>query len=188
MPNCCVPGCGNKSTDPRCVDITFHRLPINNKELLKDWIEKLNLNSYYNNNNCNSQIDDIVVVPDHHRVCSDHFDINCFRQPPAPPPSSTLSSASSSSLTSSTKRCLVSGSIPNKFDPITANTLKSNSENIEGKHLCWSNPPSLSLSLPLPLILVYFQLERLNLTTLTTDTVASISTSISIFILPFVHL
>ena len=66
MPYCCVPGCGNKSTDPCCSNLTFHRLPITNKDLLNTWIHNLNLNEEH--------------LPDHYRVCSAHFDSNSFRQ------------------------------------------------------------------------------------------------------------
>jgi hypothetical protein len=103
MPNCCVPACGNKSSDARCYDITFHRLPLNNKDILKIWIENLNLNQDQN-------------IPDHRRVCSQHFNLHCFRQ-----------------TSHTTKRCLLAGSIPNKFDPIAINLLKGNLENTEGK-------------------------------------------------------
>ena len=102
MPNCCVPGCGNKSSDPRSIDITFHRLPLNNKELLKIWVENLNLNEDKN-------------IPDHRRVCSEHFDLQCFRQ-----------------TSHTTKRCLLAGSIPHKFDPIAVNLFLGNLENTEG--------------------------------------------------------
>jgi hypothetical protein len=96
MPYCCVPGCGNKSSDPRCSQLTFHRLPITNKQVLEQWIEKLNLNEQY--------------IPDHYRVCSAHFDLTCFRQ---------------SAWTS--KRCVVPGSIPNKF-LVDKTNHKANSE------------------------------------------------------------
>ena len=84
MPYCCVPGCGNNSSNCNRENLTFHRLPFVNQELLKAWTDNLNLKKTY--------------LPDHYRVCSDHFDSQCFRQ-----------SAWAS------KRCIVPGSIPNKF-------------------------------------------------------------------------
>lgn len=105
MPVCCVPGCRNKSSDPRCTDITFHRLPINNKETLKYWIENLNLTLKEDQNS----------KSDYKRVCSEHFDIQCFRQ-----------------TSNTAKRCLLNGSIPHKFDPIASHYLKGNIENSEG--------------------------------------------------------
>jgi hypothetical protein len=98
MPYCCVPGCGNKSTDPRCLNLTFYRLPITNKDLLKLWIHNLNLNEEY--------------LPDHYRVCSDHFDSNSFRQ-------STWAS----------KRCILPGAAPIKFQFSHINQNETNPRN-----------------------------------------------------------
>ncbi len=100
MPYCCVPGCTNKSSDLRCIDTTFHRLPLNNKDLLNIWINNLNLREQTN-------------IPDHYRVCSDHFDVNSFRQSPW-----------------ASKRCLLPGSIPNKFDQLNVDSIR---DNLEGK-------------------------------------------------------
>jgi hypothetical protein len=93
MPYCCVPGCGNKSSDPRCATLTFHRLPLNKKRILDCWLERLNLAEQ-------------LHIPDHFLVCSEHFDERCFRQ-----------SAWAS------KRYVLPGSIPNKFENLASNSI-----------------------------------------------------------------
>ena len=114
MPNCCAPGCGNKSSDPHLsTDITFHRLPANNKEILKIWIENLNLKEEQLSSSSSA---------DYRRVCSEHFDLQCFRQ-----------------NSHTTKRCLLPDSVPYKFDPVAVNILKGNLENtMEGKCLAFT--------------------------------------------------
>ena len=55
---CCVPGCNNRSDTQR--SLSFHRLPLQNKTLLKKWIQKI----------CRRDL------PLHNatRVCSEHFE------------------------------------------------------------------------------------------------------------------
>ena len=105
MPFCCVPGCGNKSPSLILNDITFHRLPLNNKDLLKIWINNLNLKEEDEEEEEEESVNK--------RVCSEHFDLQSFRQN-----SQTL------------KRCLLPGSIPYKFDSLLFR--KNNLENSEG--------------------------------------------------------
>ena len=60
MPNTCVvPGCTNHSGKPECQGLSFYRLPLDNPELLREWLIKMHL----------SQKD----VSEHSRVCGMHF-------------------------------------------------------------------------------------------------------------------
>jgi hypothetical protein len=97
MPYCCVPGCENKGLELRNANITFHRLPINNCNVLRIWIEKLNLKPDSN-------------ILDHHRVCSQHFEANCFRKSTWP------------------NKRLVPGAIPNRFCMSENNKAEDKSE------------------------------------------------------------
>ena len=57
MPTCCVPGCNKRKEDHP--DISFFRLPWNNKPLLKQWLAKLR---------CKNR------PAQEARVCQDHFE------------------------------------------------------------------------------------------------------------------
>ena len=65
--HCIAFGCQNRSSKAECKDLSWHLLPLSNKNLLAQWLVKLrrkntpvNKNSY---------------------VCSQHFDTNCFIKP-----------------------------------------------------------------------------------------------------------
>ena len=65
--HCIALGCQNRSSKPECKDLSWHSLPLSNKNLLAQWLVKLrrentpvNKNSY---------------------VCSQHFEANCFIKP-----------------------------------------------------------------------------------------------------------
>lgn len=128
MPYCCVPGCGNKSSDlsqqqeqlNQKKDISYHRLPLNNQELLKIWCNNLNIPE--------------LSLSKNYRVCSEHFDTSCFR----------LQSIQTNNNTSTiTKRLLINGSIPFKQQQLTFYN-SYNSENYEpntmNNNLTTNNP------------------------------------------------
>ena len=65
--HCIAFGCQNRSSKAECKDLSWHSLPLSNKNLLAQWLVKLrrentpvNKNSY---------------------VCSQHFEANCFIKP-----------------------------------------------------------------------------------------------------------
>ena len=42
MPHhCIVPECTNKSEKPSCAELSFHRLPLNDPVMLKEWLIKI---------------------------------------------------------------------------------------------------------------------------------------------------
>ena len=60
MPNVCVvPGCKNNSYKPECVGMSFYTLPLDNPDLISEWLIKMHLNK--------------DSVNEHSRICSVHF-------------------------------------------------------------------------------------------------------------------
>ena len=55
---CCVPGCSNRSDKPS--HLSFFRLPLNNKSVLKQWIHRIGRKN-------------LPINPNTH-VCSEHFE------------------------------------------------------------------------------------------------------------------
>lgn len=67
MPNFCASyGCSNNSSKVECKEkkISFHRFPVKNSVLLSTWMIKMK-REYY-------------VPTEHSRICSDHFEKDCF--------------------------------------------------------------------------------------------------------------
>ena len=60
MPNVCVvPGCKNNSYKPECQGMSFYTLPLDNPDLISEWLIKMHLNK--------------DSVNEHSRICSVHF-------------------------------------------------------------------------------------------------------------------
>ena len=60
MPNVCVvPGCKNNSYKPECLGMSFYTLPLDNPDLISEWLIKMHLHK--------------DSVNEHSRICSVHF-------------------------------------------------------------------------------------------------------------------
>ena len=65
MPQWCIAyGCTNSSD--RKIKKSWHRLPLENKELLSKWLAKIRQTN--------------TPVHEHSRLCGDHFEVDCFRK------------------------------------------------------------------------------------------------------------
>ena len=64
MPYCVAYGYSN-STDKDCPGVSFHRLPLKNQALLKQWLVALKL-------------EEVPINDPNARVCSEHFSKSCF--------------------------------------------------------------------------------------------------------------
>ena len=66
MPFCSAPHCSNRSQRDGKKGISFHRLPVIRKNLLKQWLIKLGRDKKF------------LPKVEHLYVCSDHFTEECF--------------------------------------------------------------------------------------------------------------
>ena len=62
--HCVAFGCLNRSDKPTCKKLSWHSLPLNNKELLKTWLVKIRREN--------------TAVSKNSFLCSEHFDKKCF--------------------------------------------------------------------------------------------------------------
>ena len=67
MPQLCIAyGCANSSDME--IKKSWHRLPLENKELLSEWLAKIRRTN--------------TPVNEHSRLCGDHFEVDCFKKLP----------------------------------------------------------------------------------------------------------
>ncbi|KAL9973404.1 hypothetical protein ACROYT_G019860 [Oculina patagonica] len=65
--HCIAFGCQNRSSKAECKDLSWHSLPLSNKNLLAQWLVKLRREN--------------TPVSKNSYVCSQHFEANCFIKP-----------------------------------------------------------------------------------------------------------
>ena len=98
---CAVPGCSNRSD--RETHLSYHRLPLKNKKVLKEWIHKIRRTN--------------LPLKESTRVCSEHFVRSKGRMPrvdEVPSEKLPVSRLQTSSLPPPPRRAIVRCSVPER--------------------------------------------------------------------------